>query len=222
MPSAFKTLTNWALATMPYARKAAAAANIPSPPTYFSGTSRRRSSSVPDAMRGLPPTKKRRLAESTFLFTPVAEDRTKVQDQKGSQFPWASRGGARPSHDSIGDAEFRQHVLNQLGERIKLKASKPGSWGETNDRAMFQLVSAASQPNLDGDDDEVDAYFLTGEEAAARVECTKQQVRNQIITMDRPLAPTRHLASDLVSGSCLPFTSCPGKNSRTKSGSYGK
>jgi hypothetical protein len=62
-------------------------------------------------MRGLPPTKKRRLAESTFLFTPVAEDRTKAQDQKGSQFPWANRGGARPSHDSIGDAEFRQHVF---------------------------------------------------------------------------------------------------------------
>src|SRR2546429_9575384 len=65
------------------------------------------------------------------------------------------------------------------------QASKPGSWGETNDRAMFQLVSAASQPNLDGDDDEGDAYFLTGEEAAARVECTKQPVRNPIITSDQ-------------------------------------
>ena len=111
-----KRLTNWALATMPHVRKAAAAANIPSPPTHFSGTSRRRSSSVPDTMRDLPPTKKRRLAESTFLFTPVAKDRMKAQDQKGSQFPWANRGGARPSHDSIGDAEFRQHVLNQLRE----------------------------------------------------------------------------------------------------------
>ncbi len=50
---------------------------------------------------------------------------------------------------------------------------------------MFQLVSAASQPNLDGDDDEVDAYFLTGEEAAARVECTKQPVRNPIIMSDQ-------------------------------------
>jgi len=166
-----KRLTNWALATMPHARKAAAVANNPSQPTHFSCTSRRRSSSVPDIMRNLPPTKKRRLAES--IFPPVAEERTKAQDQRGSQFPWANRGGARPSHDSISDAEFRQHVLNQLGERIKLKASKPGSWGETNDLAMFQSVSAASQPNLDGDDDKVDAYFLTGEEAAARVECTK-------------------------------------------------
>src|SRR5947207_2829921 len=132
-------------------------------------------------MRDFPPTKKRRLGKSTFLSTPVAEERTKAQDQRGSQFSWANRGAARPSHDSIGDAEFRQHVLNQLGERIKLKASKPGSWRETYDLAMFQSLSAASQPNLDGDDDEVDAYFLTGEEAAARVE----QVRNPIIMIDQ-------------------------------------
>ncbi len=79
-----KRLTNWALATMPHVRKAAAAANTPSQPTHFSCTSRRRSSSVPDIMRDLPLTKKRRLAASTLLFTPAAEERAKDEDQRGS------------------------------------------------------------------------------------------------------------------------------------------
>jgi len=161
-------------------------ADTPSQRGNYSCTpSRRRSSSVPDITHDLPPTKKRRVVAPQLLFTCEAEEGTKVHDQKGLQFYRPNIEGARPSHDSTGDAEFRQQVLNQLAERIRLKVAKLGSWAEMNDRAMFQLVSAASQPNLDGNDEEVDAYFLTGEEAAAQVECTKQQQGIPIITCDQ-------------------------------------
>lgn len=180
-----KRLINWALAAMPQATKAALAADPPSRHTHFNcAPSRRRSSSVPDIMHDLPPTKKRRLAASSPLFMSV-EERAKAQDQRIARIPGPNKDDARASYNLAGDAEFRQQVLNQLGERIRLKVAKPDSWEEMNDTAMFQLVSSATQPNLGGEDDEVDAYFLSSEEAAARIECTERQLRVPIITYNQ-------------------------------------
>jgi len=41
-----------------------------------------------------------------------------------------------------------------------------------NDTVMFRLLSHARPPTLEGLDDKVDAYYLTGEEASDRVEST--------------------------------------------------
>ena len=182
-PQHSKCLTRWALTTMPYAGETSTKADIPYRLNHFDCTpSRRRASSVPDIMRDLPPAKKRRLATSTLLFASPVEEYANAHDQGRLHLPWPNEGKARPSHNSASDAEFRQHVLDQLGDRIKLKSSKPNSWGELNDRTMFRLVSSATQPNLDGDDDEVDAHFLSGEEAAIRLERMTRQLRIPIIT----------------------------------------
>ena len=64
-------------------------------------------------------------------------------------------------------------MLAQLGLRIRLKKTNRGSWGEMNEQAMFYLLNRASPPKLEGLDDEVDAYYLTGKKATDRVESIK-------------------------------------------------
>ena len=179
-----KRLAKWALAAIPHAERASPEADTPSRLHHFDRTpSRRRASSVPDITGDLPPAKKRRL-DTLTMFTPIAED-TDIQDQRRPYIPQQNGRRGQSSHDSAGDAEFRLNMLHQLVERIELKSSKTNSWGELNDTAMLQLVSLATQPNLVGGDGEVDAYFLSDEEAATRMECTTQHLRVPIITCDQ-------------------------------------
>ncbi|OCL13859.1 hypothetical protein AOQ84DRAFT_309856 [Glonium stellatum] len=44
------------------------------------------------------------------------------------------------------------------------------TWGELNNQVMHDLLSRASQPVTSGTDDQIEAYYLTGEEAATRLE----------------------------------------------------
>ncbi|PSN58960.1 hypothetical protein BS50DRAFT_580338 [Corynespora cassiicola Philippines] len=74
----------------------------------------------------------------------------------------------RPVHDKVGDAAFREKVLAELSRKITRRS--PTTWGERNDQMMHSLLSRASQPVTAGADSEIEAYFLTGEEAEARLQ----------------------------------------------------
>ncbi|PSN59241.1 hypothetical protein BS50DRAFT_580118 [Corynespora cassiicola Philippines] len=74
----------------------------------------------------------------------------------------------RPVHDKVGDAAFREKVLAELSRKITRRS--PTTWGGRNDQMMHSLLSRASQPVTAGADGEIEAYFLTGEEAEARLQ----------------------------------------------------
>ncbi|KAF2647718.1 hypothetical protein K491DRAFT_291679 [Lophiostoma macrostomum CBS 122681] len=84
------------------------------------------------------------------------------------QIPKESKD-VRPVHDKSGDALFREQVLAQLEQRIT-RSGPPKRWGELNDQVMSTLLRRASQPTVEGNEDEKEAYFLTGEEAERRLE----------------------------------------------------
>jgi hypothetical protein len=75
----------------------------------------------------------------------------------------------RPVHDAVGDALYRERVLAQLEQKITRKMALK-TWGELNNRVMHALLSRASQPATVGSDNEIEAYFLTRQEAEARLE----------------------------------------------------
>jgi hypothetical protein len=84
------------------------------------------------------------------------------------QGPVANIGRGRPVHDTTGDAVFREQVLAHLAHNVVRRAAK--TWGEQNNIVMYDLLSRARQPVTSGRDDEIEAYFLTGEEAEGRLD----------------------------------------------------
>jgi hypothetical protein len=104
--------------------------------------------------------KRQRLNSASFISEP---DRSSTKIQRDTNRPW---------HDTHTSTDYRQRVLAQLSERIGQKTAKRDSWGEMNEEAMFRLLSLACPPMSIGSDDQVDAYYLTGEEASDRVEST--------------------------------------------------
>jgi len=90
-----------------------------------------------DMMSDLPPAKRRRLTTSTFSAAGVED--ANVQDQATPSLVLEDEMNGRPLHNSAGDSQFRQLVLDQLTERITLESSKPTTWGESSDLLWSSL-----------------------------------------------------------------------------------
>ncbi|KAL5408044.1 hypothetical protein PMIN04_011533 [Paraphaeosphaeria minitans] len=76
---------------------------------------------------------------------------------------------ARPLHQILTDAHFRDQVLTQLEQ--KTARNKPcKTWGELNAQGMHALLIRARQPVTTGAESGKEAYFSTSEEAERRLE----------------------------------------------------
>ena len=84
----------------------------------------------------------------------------------GETNPFIKSSAGQPLHHVDEDATFLQDVLTELRNRIP----KPGTWDEQNVKAMLRLLGRAMQPVTIGNNDTVEAYFLSGSYAEARLQ----------------------------------------------------
>ncbi|KAL8364652.1 hypothetical protein RB595_003775 [Gaeumannomyces hyphopodioides] len=145
-------------------------------------SSRRRRASLPD-LSGVGPLKRPRLSEQQH--TPAC-----------SNLPTNTRPSAFPTPDLIRHEAYRRRALEELATT----QHKPDSWGRKTDKLVSQILHRIRSPTHGKE-----AYFLSGEEAARRVELgsldapvfTQGQQRFQWPGRDRPIEQLFRYMGDL-------------------------
>ena len=105
--------------------------------------------------------------------------------------PPAKSGAERPMQDREGDKEYRWQMLTEL----KQKRTAPDSHGEATDKLVLRILQTSKLPNTDGAAGKMEALFLPGDEAGAKVESgtvdmpiiTDQQQHFRWSGRDRPI-----------------------------------
>jgi hypothetical protein len=79
--------------------------------------------------------------------------------------------GERPMHDDIHhDDEYRKQVLRELKRKPRRSNASPSTDGEETDKLIYATLQRSTPPNTDELCGKAEAYFLSGDEAAASVE----------------------------------------------------
>ena len=84
--------------------------------------------------------------------------------------------------DRTGDQIFLGQVRSELGLKFASNAGKPKTYGELAGSLIYTILQTVSQPNTDKGQGALEAYFLTTEEAAKKVESETLEI--PIVTAD--------------------------------------